>query len=1037
METRSKHRKTASLEKLPFLKFKLSSLRNPRLNSSFTSTLEIADVNMPEKEKANRPDHEIWRHTGLRCNLIYVKLKKTASSTMAGVARGIAARSKLYNFKGVHVTTKRKRANYNQCKVISNHEPEPYELPEVINKEIRKNTFLFTFVRNPRKREISEYFHLHVSRGNRVATDQDATAYFQSHYKAATSTKIMARQYAPCRKTFSQIRSNENHRLGNLCVKRIMEEYDFIGVTERLTESLVVLKSLLGLSFSDIIFIGSSKTNGGYDDLGYKIQKTVITPTMEQVLDEKESSFGYFFDQEVWQAANEKLTATITSLGTENIQEEVSEFKRIRHEAEVYCNGRVYFPYDVNGERDVRSNQDCYWNDNGCGKKKHAVLNREFKQKFTAAKQNAFESRKRKLREELKNESRANEFKDMRLAKSTLLPPKSIPALFFFIFREEQIFSLGKMIDSEKQDVKPVEIKRTHKDVMLEVMNKSKLFKYERQQQKADDVEKIEENDELFKGLLEENLVVKSSKKNLEELEGRESEDLEYEKLMLELNEDKKAQATEKEYTMEEQAKRDREKLEQMEAERKERLKQMKKGLDYDEGDNDANTKRDKFGNFVDDDLFKGREDVEISVSEMISKGKKRKIIFSDEIPFILECPDTFEELVELFKGYKVDLFSASDVDEVLDRIRKSNSVHLNQNSRDSMLQFHKILIEYVRFLGVRKHKKSSEVEQILYKHIYKLLVDLNLQLGNFYLDNLRKLQRRLEAAIESCLGLGFEKKFGEDAGRQEVELGLPHLVDPLKKKGGIKVYNIFFGVQLGGEDLNTALEIVRILLEFSTKSAIPEVIQVLKALICQCALKKRNSVDIQEYPNISILANAAEKQIKFPFMEAAPLDNIVELVELAYTRCGSTHSLDFILEKLEDLKFGKDKEVSLRLKSLNVDFVPLKLREVKVICIKSLEPKLITGEGSDQKSLLKKIERQLKKERRAVNKELKKDIQIIQSEKRKMFEEAAKLRKAKLKQNMRDLEKMNQDINNMVKAGVAMKGGGTSNINSRGKRLK
>ena len=50
---------------------------------------------------------------------------------------------------------------------------------------------------------------------------------------------------------------------------KILEDYNFIGVTERMNESLVVLSMLLNLELIDILYFGS-KGNGSFDDAGQK-----------------------------------------------------------------------------------------------------------------------------------------------------------------------------------------------------------------------------------------------------------------------------------------------------------------------------------------------------------------------------------------------------------------------------------------------------------------------------------------------------------------------------------------------------------------------------------------------------------------------------------------------------------------------------------------------------------------------------------------------------------------------------------------------
>eukprot|EP00924_Labyrinthula_sp_SR-Ha-C_P012878 snap_masked-scaffold_12-processed-gene-1.48-mRNA-1 protein AED:1.00 eAED:1.00 QI:0/-1/0/0/-1/1/1/0/424 len=341
-----------------------------------TSPVDTDDESQNQESNSQSNSHEVikqtgdvdfWEYTGMRCNLLYVKLKKTASSTVAGVTRGIAARSTGFKYIGVHTTTKLKRNNLDHCKVMSNHGPQPYQLPEVTKPSLRPKTFMFTVVRDPKRRFMSFYFHVEVSRDKKPFTDSAIKKYITKYFDADLTTRVMGTQYEVCRQAFRRSRLSQSDKLGEECVLKIMNEFDFIGLTERLPESLIVLKNILGLEYSDILFIGDSKTNGGYDDQGAKIHKTIITDGVQQALDKKAKSFKYFFDQKVWDAADKKLTQTIEHMGVDKIEKEVAEFKSLQLEAEEYCKGRIHFPYDVNGKKDKLAAKDCYWNDNGCG----------------------------------------------------------------------------------------------------------------------------------------------------------------------------------------------------------------------------------------------------------------------------------------------------------------------------------------------------------------------------------------------------------------------------------------------------------------------------------------------------------------------------------------------------------------------------------------------------------------------------------------------------------------------------------------------
>jgi hypothetical protein len=58
----------------------------------------------------------------------------------------------------------------------------------------------------------------------------------------------------------------------------IMQEYDFLGITERMDESTVALSMVLGVPLADVLYL-DAKHNGGYDEGTQKDRCTYIVPT--------------------------------------------------------------------------------------------------------------------------------------------------------------------------------------------------------------------------------------------------------------------------------------------------------------------------------------------------------------------------------------------------------------------------------------------------------------------------------------------------------------------------------------------------------------------------------------------------------------------------------------------------------------------------------------------------------------------------------------------------------------------------------------
>jgi hypothetical protein len=155
----------------------------------------------------------------------------------------------------------------------------------------------------------------------------------------------------------------------------ILNHYDFIGVTERMEESLAVLTVLWGLDVADVIVL-PAKRSGGYDAGGgtnkrkpkcTKIQKAVRTPALEAFFKSTVYQSGHA-DYLLYHAAVASLDRTIEELGASRVHERVWKIRQLQQLAELKCSDRAYFPCSRNGTLQLAlANQSCYVQDAGCG----------------------------------------------------------------------------------------------------------------------------------------------------------------------------------------------------------------------------------------------------------------------------------------------------------------------------------------------------------------------------------------------------------------------------------------------------------------------------------------------------------------------------------------------------------------------------------------------------------------------------------------------------------------------------------------------
>jgi hypothetical protein len=160
----------------------------------------------------------------------------------------------------------------------------------------------------------------------------------------------------------------------------ILQEYAFLGIVERWTESLAVLVILWGLNVDDVIVL-SSKLAGGYDDGRYqtagncvKIQKADIQAFPQQDRDYLRNFLNTTFlqnnrfDFKLYRMANQRLTDTINTLGKMRVETVQYQIESLQTLIQSKCFASAVFPCSENGTWQYQaSKSDCYWFDSGCG----------------------------------------------------------------------------------------------------------------------------------------------------------------------------------------------------------------------------------------------------------------------------------------------------------------------------------------------------------------------------------------------------------------------------------------------------------------------------------------------------------------------------------------------------------------------------------------------------------------------------------------------------------------------------------------------
>jgi len=356
-------------------------------------TAEVCSLERPIKQ--TRRSNSTHRFQDPIQGIYYNKVPKSASSTLASINRRIALHwgyrlhgdpSKEIILASHHEEAEAVACSHNQAHVLG--------AGYYYGSRVWDKSFLWASVRHPASRALSRVFFLMVSQRKRPAEDDLIISNLQTNNnpQAGTNTKGkggFTLQYMTMNRTMEEFRYWEKShstvvkRPDELeqMVKRVIDQYDFIAVTERLDESLVALKMLLGLRLGDILYT-SAKVAGAYYHDGKRcieMKPTVKTPKIKEFLESDTWEARSYGDYLLYEAANLSLDMTIDKLGRDQVQETLKQYREAQKLVNNVCWSETFPPCSSNGTMQVElSEKNCYGVDEGCG---YACIDRLVKER--------------------------------------------------------------------------------------------------------------------------------------------------------------------------------------------------------------------------------------------------------------------------------------------------------------------------------------------------------------------------------------------------------------------------------------------------------------------------------------------------------------------------------------------------------------------------------------------------------------------------------------------------------------------------------
>lgn len=307
-----------------------------------TRSLCIPQQGLFAKESLNAPTSE---------GLLFVRIPKCGSSTTGGVAARIA-HSMARKYYPNNATTSNN--NTTACLSRMTHAWSTRFLFRRGSFASRSpdKSFLWTMLRDPAQRALSGFYYFRVHPQFGYDPNKDAVKYLKKQ------TNVLCKWVGAKNTTPAG-------------TQQVLHEFNFIGLLERLDESLVILQLLLNLKPQDVLYM-SAKQSGHYDSLrhGCKAspENVARTPKAKKyLLSHRHWKSRNAGDYLLYNAVNGSIDATINHIGRNVFKKALLKFQRIKAFADSHCKYKspcisegVYRP-----KEEPKSN--CYFEDWACG----------------------------------------------------------------------------------------------------------------------------------------------------------------------------------------------------------------------------------------------------------------------------------------------------------------------------------------------------------------------------------------------------------------------------------------------------------------------------------------------------------------------------------------------------------------------------------------------------------------------------------------------------------------------------------------------
>lgn len=292
--------------------------------------------------------------------------------------------------------------------------------------------------------------------------------------------------------------------------------------------------------------------------------------------------------------------------------------------------------------------------------------------------------------------------------------------------------------------------KKTKKEVMSEIIAKSKQHKFERQERQNEMNEQIMDLDEDFEDIL-------SELKSTERKAGKPKDENEnikfndYDNKVKTLQFDKRAAPQDRVLSEKELQDKEEEEKKELEKQRELRMRGIFNLDNEDEERLDIEKLDEGFWNDEDEDVQEGEDaDVPDSDDDIVFDNEKEKDSENVEDISKFECPSTHKDLLQQLNGYPIN-----EHVEVIKKIVQSHQPKMAEGNDIKLQNLTKVIFQHLQFLvdtmGVNDEESVEILDELVIIFV-KLIEKYSNKLVDFLRGSIQSLQNKFEESHDSII---------------------------------------------------------------------------------------------------------------------------------------------------------------------------------------------------------------------------------------------------------------------------------------------